>query len=407
MFTYFGYSRAEQKIIVYVKFEGQNYKYSLPALHFVPNWTGFFYLKDEVNAGAFQGSTKRVTLKIGEGAFLENESDLEDLAGVSPEPVGETVNPDSLPGDKTFQLKINDKDPAFRLDLPKSVARETNEYRIEFWTKLSLTNPERVVDRNSFLTSGCRQLARAYETDYSDSQETAKKDRMLAVFYCAGSNYQYRFFTYYEKVRDDQDLNGYSISSEFDEMEGVWNYIYIGYSQQIGIAYAGVYFSHTDELKTLRLPAARARGKNTRIGFIFGAGFGVGTINGLITKASVRWDEDAYLSSEKEIVENIDGENTIPEDSFPLQLRFRLIGDGEDLYHFDPIGIPIIYVEPKGLVVPESVTDGEDGENDSADAGSASHDDLEEEEEENDEADSETDGELDGEQEATFDGEHA
>jgi len=99
MFTYFGYSRAEQKIIVYVKFEGQNYKYSLPALHFVPNWTGFFYLKDEVNAGAFQGSTKRVTLKIGEGAFLENESDLEDLAGVSPEPVGETVNPDSLPGD--------------------------------------------------------------------------------------------------------------------------------------------------------------------------------------------------------------------------------------------------------------------------------------------------------------------
>lgn len=65
---------------------------------------------------------------------------------------------------------------------------------------------------------------------------------------------------------------------------------------------------------------------------MIGAGFGWGTVNGVIDKASFRWDNDAYLSSSKEVLENLDGENVAPNESIPCQLRWRLIGDtdGED-----------------------------------------------------------------------------
>lgn len=311
-YTYVGYSRAQQKFFVYLKFEGKTFKFEQRALHFAPNWTGMYYLRDTINKGGFEGSTKRMQLKAGPGSFTDNTDDLDALAGVSPEPTDVEVPADQLPNGNTYELTIGAKKPAYRLDLPKGTARLSTEFRIEFWSKISLSNPERVVDTSKFFTKGCRHLARAYEGVYTADKENMKNDRLMAVFFCAGGEYQYRFFTYYENVRDDQDLNGYSINMEFDEMEGVWNYIYFGYDSKIKVAYAGVYSNSQDTLRTLKIPASRPRGKVTRVGYLIGAGFGLGTINGIVTSAKVQWDDDSYLSSDREILENIDGENTVP-----------------------------------------------------------------------------------------------
>jgi hypothetical protein len=69
----------------------------------------------------------------------------------------------------------------------------------------------------------------------------------------------------------------------------------------MGQAYAAVYFSYSDRLATIKIPASRIRGKISRVGFLIGAGFGVKTVNGITKQANIRWDDDAYLSSENEI----------------------------------------------------------------------------------------------------------
>lgn len=207
-----------------------------------------------------------------------------------------------------------------------------------------------MVDTSQFLTKGCRHIIRAYEGVYSET-ENGKRDRLIAIFFCAGGNYQYRFFASYENVRDDQDLNGYSIPMTFPQIEGVWNYIYMGFDPKIKQAIGGVYSAYDGSLKTMPIQASRERGKVTRIGFLIGAGFGLGTINGRLTQASVRWDNDAYMSNEKMIQENIDGENVVPADTWHNhQLVFRLIGDGEEVFDYKPVGIPIDFIDE---VVPE------------------------------------------------------
>jgi len=200
-YSYFGYSRAQNKVFLYLKFEGKVFKYTSFARHFAQSWTGMFYLKDNVNAGGFEGSTRRTTLKVGPGAFTDNDEDLEALAGVSPEPVNEVVDASRLPNGKKFELTVDATKPVYQLELPKGTARLSTEFRIEFWTKISLSNPERIVSTERFFTKGCRHLARAYEGVYTANEENKRKDRLMAVFFCAGGEYQYKFFTYYENVR--------------------------------------------------------------------------------------------------------------------------------------------------------------------------------------------------------------
>jgi len=139
------------------------------------------------------------------------------------------------------------------------------------------------------LQDGCRHLARLYEGPYTEDTENEKKDRFLTIFYCPGANYQYRFYSYYENTGDNEP-NGYSINCEFSEMEGNWNYIYVGYDSKIKTTFAAVYFSATDRLANLKIPATRQRGHPNKIGVAFGSAFGWGTINGLIAKASFKYD---------------------------------------------------------------------------------------------------------------------
>jgi hypothetical protein len=98
------------------------------------------------------------------------------LAGESPEPLAEEGGEDiatALKG-QVFQLKTGQNEKSvFQRDLPPAVARLTTEYRLEFWTKISLTNPERTVT-GSWLQDGCRHLARLYEGPYTEDSENEK-----------------------------------------------------------------------------------------------------------------------------------------------------------------------------------------------------------------------------------------
>lgn len=183
---------------------------------------------------------------------------------------------------KTFKLRQDADDGEFQGDLPPGVARNADEFRLEFWSRISTTNPERTLDF-SYLKSGCRQLARVYEGLFTNDSENAQRDRFMTIMYCAGATYQYKFYSYYENVGDDNSLNGYSVEGSFSEFEGVWNYVYIGYDSKVKSGFAGVYFSSSDRLSTVKIHATRARGRPNKIGFVIGAGFGQKTLNGLIT----------------------------------------------------------------------------------------------------------------------------
>jgi hypothetical protein len=69
----------------------------------------------------------------------------------------------------------------------------------------------------------------------------------------------------------------------------------------LGQAYAAVYFSYSDRLATIKIPASRIRGKISRVGFLIGAGFGDKTVNGITKQANILWGDNAYLSSEHEL----------------------------------------------------------------------------------------------------------
>lgn len=84
---------------------------------------------------------------------------------------------------------------------------------------------------DGFLRKGCRQLARVYEGVFNPDVDNELQDRFMTIFYCGGATYQYRFQTYYENVADGYSLNSYSIGADFSELEGVWNYIYVGYDK--------------------------------------------------------------------------------------------------------------------------------------------------------------------------------
>jgi hypothetical protein len=285
-------------------------------LHLRPSFLGLFLARDPVFA-PFQGSSKRFKLAIGNGSFTDNVEEINKLAGESPEPaVGEAEDIGALLKGKRFELRSDSEEDVFQKDLAPAVARLSTEYRIEFWSKISLTNPDRTVT-GAWLTDGCRHIARVYEGLYTPETENGRKDRFMAIYYCPGADYQYRFYSYYENT-GERDLNGYSLNCQFSEIEGVWNYIYLGYDSKIKTSFAGVYFSSTDRLATLKISSTRPRGHPNKIGVVFGAAFGQRTVNGLIDRVSFRYDDDAYLSSTKEILENLDGENGVPPPALPL-----------------------------------------------------------------------------------------
>lgn len=385
VYTYISYNRQTKTLFALLRVEGKNYVFKRTALHMKLGYLGLFWLKDPTRAG-FRGTAKNFFLSVGNKSNTDEEEAALAFGGESPEPKEGDIDYDALSTKgKTFGLRVTDKEPNFRADLPPTLARAASEFRLEFWSKISLTDPERTVD-GKWLKDGCRQIARAYEGLYTSDTENKKKDRFLTVFYCAGASYQYKFYTYYENVAEEDDLNGYSINAEFSELEGQWNYIYVGYDSKLNGVYAGVYFSATDRLATVRIAAARARGKPNKIGWLFGAGFGWGTINGVIEKAAFRWDDDAYLSNADQILQNLDGENEAPPASLPLKLRWRLIGDGEDLATTEIFPIPVEELEAL-----DAEEEGEDGEQAAETTDSA--------------AAEEAEGEEDGEQEAYFDGE--
>lgn len=223
IFFYIGYSRLEKSWRVHLQYQDHNWDYvKNHVVHILPHWSGV-YLGGDPFFTPFHGRIRNIEASFGPNSF--NTGNLDYLIERSPPFEIRELMRNAFGDDLAFimrESRAQANDYVYKLELPPNVLDDVVSVSYSFWFRLSTQVPEKYLDF-SYLTAKNKpiMLGRVADCEISDF-DGQQKERFLAVWI---ENGMIRFGAYDEANQQVKTADG---ELPFSEVEGSWNWVYIG-----------------------------------------------------------------------------------------------------------------------------------------------------------------------------------
>jgi hypothetical protein len=191
-------------------------------IHILPHWSGVF-LGGDAFLTEFKGRIRNFEAYFGPNSFLRGN--LDHLIEASPPREVRDLMKRAFGDDLAFimvESRAKSEEYVYKLEMPPNLLDDVFSVSYSFWFRLSTQVPEKIIDI-SYLQErdNPMMLARVADCEISDF-DSKEKERFLAVWI---ENARIVFGAFDEAEQELKTADG---ELPFSELEGSWNWVYVG-----------------------------------------------------------------------------------------------------------------------------------------------------------------------------------